>query len=418
MQRLYRVYKQYPNICTDTRQMKPDVLFFCLKGEHFDANTWAIQAAESGAKLVVTEDQSLQGDNRFYCVKDVLKCLQQLALYHRKQLKIPIIGITGTNGKTTTKELINAVLSKRYKTVATQGNFNNHIGVPLTLLSIRPEDEVAIVEMGANHPGEIAELCHIACPTQGIITNIGTAHIEGFGSMEALIDTKMALYRYLCKNHGIFYVNEQDPIIAKNCKFRNNYDYPYGMNVTMFQSDECSNTPFLHACLYGKEITTHLTGQYNLINILAASAVGEMFDVPQEAIALAIAMYEPQNKRSQVVYDGTNILIADYYNANPNSMEAALCNLSSIQHPCKLAILGDMRELGDISYSAHKQIVTRCQELNISAFFVGTEFCACHPEHAFENIDDLNVFLAQHPIENKLILIKGSRGMKLENVHI
>jgi UDP-N-acetylmuramoyl-tripeptide--D-alanyl-D-alanine ligase len=416
MKRLYKIYKQYPNICTDTRQIQPDVLFFCLKGENFDGNKFALQAAEAGAKLVITEDKSLIGDNRFYCVKDVLKCLQQLARYHRKNLKIPVIGITGTNGKTTTKELINAVLSKRYKTVATQGNLNNHIGVPLTVLSIRPDDEVAIIEMGANHSGEIAELCRIARPTHGLITNIGTAHIEGFGTMKTLIKTKVALYRYLRRKCGMFYLNYHDPILIKYCRHKICKNNIYGINLHNYSSKEPNDTPFLHLFLYDKEVKTHLTGQYNLLNILAASTIGEAFKVPCEAIIEAIEEYAPSNNRSQIIQVGSNTLIADYYNANPYSMEAALCNLAKIQHSRKLAILGDMRELGDISREAHKQLVARCRELNIPALFVGTEFSACCPEHAFENVDDLNSYLAEHRPENSLILVKGSRGMRLEGV--
>jgi UDP-N-acetylmuramoyl-tripeptide--D-alanyl-D-alanine ligase len=396
--------------------MQPDVLFFCLKGENFDGNKFARQAAEMGAKLVITEDKSLIDDNRFYYVKDALKCLQQLARYHRKKLKIPVIGITGTNGKTTTKELVNAVLSKCYKTVATQGNLNNHIGVPLTVLSIRPDDEIAIVEMGANHPGEIAELCKIARPTHGHITNIGTAHIEGFGSMKALIKTKIALYRYLRRKNGLFYLNYQDPIVKKHCRRRRFKGAVYGFYPSLYASKEPNNTPFLHLFLYNKEIKTHLTGQYNLFNVLTAFVIGEDFGVPQEAVIEAVEAYVPSNHRSQVVQAGSNTLIADYYNANPYSMEAALCNLAEIQQPHKLAILGDMHELGDISHAAHKQLVARCRELNIPALFVGTNFAACHPEHAFENVDALNKYLAEHHPENSLILIKGSRGMRLENV--
>ena len=425
---LYQTYLHHPQICTDTRKITEGCLFFCLKGENFDGNAFARQAAEAGAACVVTTDASLSGDSRFFVVEDTLATLQELALYHRQQLSIPVIGITGTNGKTTTKELVSTVLQTKYRITFTQGNLNNHIGVPLTLLSIPVDTEIAIVETGANHPGEIADLCRMVLPTYGIITNIGTAHIEGFGSRENIVKTKKAMYDAVMANGGTLFVNGEDETL---CDCAGDYDYqilygncdescctgrisamdPY-LSVTCATPDEEGNAP---------EVTfrTHLTGDYNLPNILCALAVGLTFGISLEDAAAAIRDYTPSNHRSQVVTSGTNTLIADYYNANPTSMAAAIRNLAALNAPAKAAILGDMLELGAVSAEEHLRIYNLCKEHGINTLFVGDCFknLNINEMKAFSNVEELNDYLKTHPFENTMVLVKGSRGIHLENVN-
>ncbi|MDR2868094.1 MAG: UDP-N-acetylmuramoyl-tripeptide--D-alanyl-D-alanine ligase [Bacteroidales bacterium] len=414
MQYLYDIYKKHRKISTDTRHIEPDCIFFCLKGDHFDGNQFAEIAAEKGAFLVVTENEALKDKAHFYYVENSLACLQQLAKYHRQQLSIPIIGITGTNGKTTTKELTAAVLSKIHHVAFTQGNLNNHIGVPLTLLSIMPQHQIAIVEMGANHCGEIEELCRIAQPTHGLITNIGTAHIEGFGSLENIIDTKTALYKSLMANQGVIFYNAKDAVLQNHVQ---NYMYivPYNDMEETFSSEQ-RNSPFLSFNLSGKNITTHLTGNYNKVNALAAAKIGTFFNVSAAEIIEAIVDYEPKNHRSQVVYAGSNTLIADYYNANPTSMTAALTDFSSIKHAHKVAILGDMFELGAVSHIEHEKIVKLCKKLGIEAYFIGHEFKNCTNYNSFTTVSEFKEYLKMNTLTQALILVKGSRGMQLENI--
>jgi len=340
IEELYKKFVQFPFICTDTRKITPNSLFFCLKGENFDGNLFVTEALEKGAEYVITEGRRERGERRKeIVVDDVLKTLQQLAHHHRRQLQIPIIGITGTNGKTTTKELFAAVLSKKYKTAYTQGNLNNHIGVPLTLLSIKKEDEIAIIEMGANHSGEIEELCKIAQPDYGLITNIGKAHLEGFGSVENVIETKTALYRAA----QVLFVNAEDGVLREKGEKEKGEISPsnfegvseglgslsqkskiilYG-KTTNINGHIIEMNPYLVIELFGRKIQTHLTGNYNLPNILGAAAIGRYFGVPDQDICDAIAEYQPQNHRSQIIKSETNTIIADYYNANPTSMQAA-----------------------------------------------------------------------------------------------
>ena len=408
MKELYQKYLDHPVICTDSRNITSGCLFFCLKGERFDGNQFAEQALQAGARYVVTERTELADNPQMIVVNDVLETLQQLAAYHRQQLRIPVIGITGTNGKTTTKELTAAVLSEKFKTACTQGNFNNHIGVPLTLLSIRPEHEIAIVEMGANHPGEIADLCRIARPDHGLITNIGKAHIEGFGSVEEIIHTKKALYRSVMEDHGTLFVNINDAILRNGLAYEKVVYYAEGGEKRIV-----SLAPYLELSLEHSHVLTHLTGSYNVYNCLGAAAIGQFFGVTEEQIAHALSHYEPSNHRSQIDEIKGNTIISDYYNANPTSMEAALRNLALLQAPRKLGILGDMLELGAISSQEHLHIIKLCQELSIEAYFVGKNFAEHHPEHSFLTVEDLNAALAGNSIENHLILIKGSNGMHL-----
>ena len=411
IENIYAKYLAHPQICTDTRNIIPDSIFVCLKGERFDGNQFALSALEQGASFVITENAALAENPRCIVVENSLATLQQLAAHHRQQLNIPIIGITGTNGKTTTKELVSAVLAQKFRTAFTKGNLNNHIGVPLTLLSIKPSDEMAIVEMGANHPGEIADLCAIARPTYGLITNVGKAHIEGFGSEAEIVHTKKALYRSVIADNGTLFVNVNDQ------KLRDGLDY--GKVVYYAEGGEgniVNMSPYLRIRVAGREVDTHLTGSYNIYNFLAAAAVGHYFGVSDEQIADALGQYVPSNHRSQVNKIGTNVIISDYYNANPTSMEAAVRNLAQLQHPHKLAILGDMRELGPVSREEHQKIIRLCATLHLDALFVGSEFAVHQPEHSYRDVEELNEALKAQPITDSLILVKGSNSMHLDRL--
>ncbi len=411
MKELYAKFQAHPQICTDSRNIVPDSLFVCLKGERFDGNQFALQALEKGAAYVITEDENLRDNARCIVVDDALQTLQELANYHRQQLNIPVIGVTGTNGKTTTKELIHAVLQSQFRTACTKGNLNNHIGVPLTLLSIKPTDEIAIVEMGANHAGEIEFLCNIALPTFGVITNIGKAHIEGFGSVETIIQTKKALYRSVIQNQGTLFVNVNDKILRDGLDYDKVVFYAEGGEENIV-----SMSPYLRIRVAGREIDTQLTGSYNIYNFLAAASIGQHFGIRDEKIAQALADYTPTNHRSQVNTIGSNTIISDYYNANPTSMEAALRNFAKLTHPRKRAILGDMRELGAISREEHLHIISLCRELAIDAIFVGPEFCALHSGNCFATTEELNAHLQQQPITDSMILVKGSNGIHLDKL--
>lgn len=417
MDSLYNLFLQYPSVSTDTRNIVPDSIFICLKGDNFDGNQFALQALDQGARYVVTEDLNLGDNPRCIVVDDCLKTLQDLSLYHRKKLTIPIIGITGTNGKTTTKELIAAVLSKKYATAFTKGNLNNHIGVPLTLLNIKPCHDIAVVEMGANHVGEIADLCKLSLPDFGVITNVGKAHIEGFGSVENIIATKTALYRAVIENKGTLFVNADDALLMNQL----HYDKVvyYGQHGTDNVCGEVIKmTPYLVVRIFDRIVETNLTGFYNLYNILCAAAIGNYFKVPADAIAEAIAGYVPSNNRSQIVRQGSNVIIADYYNANPTSMDAALNNLFLMDSPNKAAILGDMFELGDVSVEEHCRIIDICEKYQLAAFFIGHEFYSLHPnkDNFFPDVETFNALMKQLPFENCMVLIKGSRGVHLEKL--
>ena len=411
MKNLYEKYQRSSCVCTDSRNLTPNCLFVCLKGANFDGNKFALDVLEQGAAYVITENRDLQDNPRAVVVEDALKTLQQLANYHRRQLKMPLIGITGTNGKTTTKELVNAVLSSTYKTTCTQGNLNNHIGVPLTLLSIKPTDEMAIVEMGANHVGEIDDLCKIAEPTFGLITNIGVAHIEGFGSKENIIKTKKALYQHVIANNGTLFVNETDTILREKL----NYDKVvfYGKDA---ENQIVEMNPYLKIRIGEQEAQTHLTGSYNIWNFMAATAVGRFFHIADEAIAKALGNYVPSNHRSQVDRIGSNVIISDYYNANLTSMTAALKNLSQLDHQRKVAILGDMRELGDLSVEAHTEISQLADNLHIETYFVGQEFAKVVKNNVFADVEEANAYFTAHPLENAMVLIKGSNSMHLNKL--
>jgi len=365
---LYKLFTQSSGVCIDTRKINNDCLFFALKGENFNGNKFAKNAIENGASFAIIEEEEYQISNKFILVNSVLETLQKLANHHRKQLNIPIIGITGTNGKTTTKELINIVLSEKYKTTATLGNLNNHIGLPLTLLSIPKDSEMAIIEMGASHRKEIEFLCKIAEPNYGIITNIGTAHIEGFGSYEGVKKTKNELYEYIKSKKGKVFVNQNDKVLQELSKDIERINY----GNSDFQL--LSSSPSVQLKWKKKLITSQLYGKYNYNNILTAICIGNYFRVPENQIVQAIESYIPSNNRSQIIKIDSNIIYLDAYNANPTSMTAAIDTFAENTAPNKLMILGDMLELGKISQKEHQKIVDKVQKFNLTTIFVGEAF--------------------------------------------
>lgn len=416
---LYTIYRQHPVITTDTRNCPPNSLFFALKGDKFNGNRFAAQALEAGAAFAVIDQPEYKADDRYILVDNVLKTLQDLAAFHRNQLRIPVIGITGTNGKTTTKELTAAVLSSRYKTLATEGNLNNHIGVPLTLLKIKPEHEMAIIEMGANHPGEIKALCQIARPDFGLITNVGKAHLEGFGSLEGVIRTKSELYDFLRQTGGKVFLHAENELLTPQAHHLEHILYGTAPdNFVWGKMISCSPTLSFEFTVNGQTmpVDTRLIGSYNLPNLLAAVAIGSYFGVTPLQIRQAIETYEPTNKRSQLIRTDKNTLILDAYNANPTSMMAALINFRDIQASNKTLILGDMRELGADSHQEHQHIIDFIRKSDFdSVFLVGEIFNAHdHPYKGFATTADLKEWLGLHPLTDRYILIKGSRGIALE----
>ncbi len=429
-EQLYQIFLQHPQISTDTRKIASDSIFFALKGANFNANTFAEKALETGAAYAVIDEAAYRKSNRFILVEDVLAALQDLARHHRKQLNIPVIGLTGSNGKTTTKELINSVLSRYFKTYATKGNLNNHIGVPLTLLSISAKTEIAIIEMGANHQQEIAFLCTIAQPTHGLITNIGRAHLEGFGGAEGVRKGKGELFDFLEKSGGTVFVNHDDLVLEEMALKRHfkNVVY-YGKDKTDLVSGEIvENVPLLKIRWHANqetstqkhEVQTQLTGSYNLDNILAAVCIGHEFKLSAEQINAGISSYQPENSRSQILQTKTNTLICDYYNANPSSMEVAIKNLDAITADQKVLILGDMFELGEHSSAEHELIIKKANEIKVDKrIFIGTAFYQHHASFTgtfYETTDAAFTALKSSPITNATVLVKGSRSMKLESL--
>jgi UDP-N-acetylmuramoyl-tripeptide--D-alanyl-D-alanine ligase len=427
IEQLYSFFQHHPSISTDTRRIIPGSIFFALHGDHFDGNLFAQQALDAGASLSVVSDPSLAGDQFFY-VPDTLAALQALAKHHRKQLTIPVIGITGTNGKTTTKELITRVLATRYKVHATQGNLNNHIGVPLTILSTPINAEILVCEMGANHIGEIAQLCTIANPTLGLITNIGKAHLEGFGSFDGVKKAKGELYQHVAEHGGLLFVNIDDASLAAWIPMLE-HKITYGLR------DE--HQPDIHFSFFSggteqgfaiqdrrSDYTIHssMFGQYNASNILAAYTVATYFEVPKAQIAEAIAAYIPGNNRSQVLTHRDCTIIKDAYNANPSSMELAIQAFNN-QFPGGILVLGDMKELGDSSQQAHAHIIALAKETNASLIYlVGPEFAKAlagndsNRVYWYPQIDALREDWEWSECIGKTILIKGSRSMRLEEL--
>ena len=420
---LYEHFKACPAVCTDTRKITPNCLFFALKGENFDGNKFAPQALEAGASLAIVDDANVATDDHFFLVEDVLTCLQALARHHRQTLNTPIVGITGSNGKTTTKELIREVLAAKYNIHATTGNFNNHIGVPLTLLELKAETEIAIIEMGANHLGEIGELCAISLPDHGIITNIGKAHIEGFGSFEGVKKTKNELYQAIPSDNPerLLFVNADDDLLMGLAS-----EHPkktYGTNEGEVRGKIERADPLVSFSWKADEyssdtIETQLIGTYNLPNMLAAVCIGRHFAVPEEDINRALANYRPSNNRSQIERTEKNTLILDAYNANPTSMAAALENFAAIDVQGKYFILGDMLELGPDSVEEHRKIVAMAESLGLTnGIFVGGEFMKAAPTShpVFAKTDEAITFLEQSALRTQFILVKGSRGIRLES---
>jgi UDP-N-acetylmuramoyl-tripeptide--D-alanyl-D-alanine ligase len=424
MEGLYSKFKECSCVCTDSRKIESNSLFFALKGDNFDGNRYALDAIRSGAKYAVVDDKSLVDEagtllERLVVVDDVLTTMRTLASYHRDQFDIPVIGITGTNGKTTTKELIAAVLERRYKVTYTQGNLNNHIGVPLTLFTINEDTEIAVVEMGANHLGEIEASVNIAHPTCGLITNVGRAHLEGFGGFEGVKRCKGEMYDYLNSHNGFVFCNLDNRDLVEMVAQRDGLTtMPYGIDTQGVEvMDASSDNPFLSIILDEGTINSNLVGVYNADNILAAVAVGRYFEVSFDSIARAIAEYIPSNNRSQLIRSESNLLIVDAYNANHTSMMAALDNFDKSNFENKALILGDMLELGDFAEEAHRDVLNRARSISGEIYLVGTKhfkYVASDKEHCFDTSLELKEYLLKEPLQGRSILIKGSNGTKLK----
>jgi len=411
IQSLHRLYKKTCLIDTDTRKIRKGSVFFALKGDNFNGNKFVKQALDSGSRFCVIDDEEYYIDNRTILVEDSLKTLQLLANYHRKELAIPIIALTGSNGKTTTKELINAVLKTQYNTTATLGNLNNHIGVPLTILSMNSQTEIGIVEMGANHQKEIEFLSEITEPDYGYITNFGKAHLEGFGGIEGVIKGKSELYQHLLKNNKTVFVNPNDPKQMEITK---------GAKRILLNNDDItlsSSHPLLEINYQNATIKTNLVGTYNFTNILAAISIGEFFKISKDNIKKAIENYTSTNNRSQIVETKNNKILLDAYNANPTSVGLALQSFNQISHSNKIVILGDMFELGKEAQSEHQNIANLASDLAFSkTLFVGENFYNSNASNRFINFEELKIYLQKNPILDSYILIKGSRGMALERL--
>lgn len=413
---LYEIYLKNPNVCTDTRKISDNCLFFALKGDRFNGNEYALKALELGASFAIVDDRTLITDSRLIFVNDVLTTLQELARYHRLQLNIPVLGITGSNGKTTTKELSREVIKQKYKVKATIGNLNNHIGVPLTILDTSSDIEFLIVEMGANHQGEIDLLCKIALPDYVMITNIGKAHLEGFGGFEGVKLGKSEMYKFANNFDKKIFLNKDDSILTSLIPSDSEIISYSGSQMLSIISEE----PFLKLRYNDQEIATNLYGSYNLSNIAFAIKLGEYFSVDQDMIVKGIADYRPDNNRSQLEIINGNTVIKDAYNANPNSMKLSLESFAKVNASSKLVVLGDMLELGEFSQTEHKEILTLVESLGIKeAIYVGENF---YKEKEgfngafYKKIEDAREFFKIKGYQNYYILLKGSRGISVESI--
>ena len=418
IERLHQLFLKFPVACTDTRQIKDACIFFALKGENFDGNKFASDAIRKGAKYAVIDDEAYAQKDSTILVDDALATLQKLATFHRNYCRAKVIGLTGSNGKTTTKELIYGVLSKKYKTVATAGNFNNHIGVPLTLLRIQEDTEMAIIEMGANHQKEIEFLSHLAQPDFGYITNFGKAHLEGFGGVEGVIKGKSELYTNLMQRGKHVFFNADDPIQVSKL---DGYDHKTGFsnNVAEFFPIKFRGAhPFVVLEVEGVLIHTQLIGSYNFSNCCAAVLIGNYFDIPLSQIKEAVEYYIPENNRSQVIEREGHQIILDAYNANPTSMKAALENFKQMKGDHKIVFLGDMFELGDQAAGEHQNTADLVENMNFyKAFLIGENFNETNTSvMKCKTFDELSEYLSKHPLNPSQILIKGSRGMALERI--
>jgi UDP-N-acetylmuramoyl-tripeptide--D-alanyl-D-alanine ligase len=416
---IHSLFLKCNSVSIDTRKIEQNSLFVAIKGEKFDANTFAKEALEKGASYVIIDNENYFIDTRTILVKNSLSALQDLAKYHRQYLKLPVIALTGSNGKTTTKELINVVLSKKFQTKATIGNLNNHIGVPLTLLSFDEKTEIGIVEMGANHKKEIAFLCELAMPDFGYITNFGKAHLEGFGGVEGVIIGKSEMYNHLLENDKLAFINLEDKIQVEKSKALKVFSFGINTEKANVIISSIAADPFVQIHFSHLRIQTHLIGLYNANNINAALAIGKYFGVENMKIKDALESYIPENNRSQMITKGTNQIILDAYNANPSSMTVAIENFLQLQATNKVMILGDMFELGTESALEHKAIIDVLADTkDVTFYFIGKEFYYHRMNflnfHFFENFETFSEYLNGVKIEDSSILIKGSRGMALE----
>lgn len=418
---LYKIFQKYPSVVTDTRKLKDGDLYFALKGPNFNGNTFALKALEAGAAYAVVDEVIEGGDDRILLFDDVLQTLQDLARYHREQFSIPFIGITGSNGKTTSKELIYAVLSSHFRTYTTQGNLNNHIGVPLTLLSVQPDAEMAVIEMGANHQQEIAGYCVYTQPTHGVITNAGKAHLEGFGGIEGVRKGKGELFDFLAAHDGTAFIYaDYDYLQSMSAAVK--HIVRYGQHEGFVQGTILANEPFLEVSITAglaiDSIHTQLVGDYNLPNILCAAAIGKYFNVPGEKIKSAIENYAPSNSRSQLLKKDSNTIILDAYNANPSSMKAAIENFANIHADKKILMLGGMMELGNESIAEHKALVELIKKYPWQqVVVVGGDFGKIeHPFTYFSDSIKAKEWFDKQGFTNTHFLVKGSRSMQMEKI--
>lgn len=414
IEKLYEVFLNHPVITTDSRDCPKDSIFFALKGDNFNGNQFAAQALDKGCSFaVVDEPIDSCDDERVLRVENVLVALQQLARHHRRALGLPVIGITGTNGKTTTKELIASVLRRKYNILYTQGNYNNQIGVPKTVLGLRSEHELAVIEMGASHPGDIEELVNISEPNYAVITNVGRAHLQGFGSFEGVIRTKGELYDFIRQHGGKVFINTDNQYLK---------GISHGLDIVPYSSEGLlvGCNPFVRFLWNGKEVQTNLIGAYNIDNLVAAATIGRYFGVSDEEICTALSEYVPSMGRSQFRRTERNRLVIDAYNANPTSMDASLRGFSQMEMPSKLAILGDMKELGESSREEHLSIIEKVKELRIEAWLVGSEFADALTSmpstdgiRSFLDVEEVKAYLANFPLSDRTVLIKGSNSTRL-----
>ena len=409
---IYALFQQHSTICTDSRKITNGAMFISLRGEKFNGNKYALKAIQDGCSYAIVDEKEYDIHQNTILVNNALKTLQDLATYHRNQLNIPLIGITGSNGKTTSKELVNAVLSSELSCYATKGNLNNHIGVPLSVLEINKKHEIAIIEMGANHQKEIEFLCNIAQPTFGVITNIGSAHLEGFGSLQGVIDTKKELYEFINYNKGHLFVNAGDELLLSLSKGISQITYGTSGDIFGLITDI---TPLLSIKYNNEIINSHLIGDFQFDNILLAICIGNYFNVSTQNIKKSIENYIPTNNRSQLVKTKKNTLILDAYNANPSSMKAMLSSFANQQYKNKLCILGDMLELGGESNKEHLDIIKLTNQLELDCIFVGEIFHSL-TKNSFKNKKELGKHIQGNNIHKRTILLKGSRGIGLEQL--
>ena len=409
---IYKLFQQHSTICTDSRKITNGAMFISLRGENFNGNKYALKAIQDGCSYAIVDEKEYDVHQNTILVNNAQETLQQLALFHRKQLVIPIIGITGTNGKTTSKELISAILSTEKRCYATKGNLNNHIGVPLSILEINKQHEIGIIEMGANHQKEIEFLCNIAKPTHGVITNIGSAHLEGFINIQGIINTKKELYQYITKTNGKLFVNSDDDILLELSSLMPKKTYGKKGDIKGIIEN---NTPFIKVSYQRSTINSQLIGNFQFSNIMLGICIGDYFNISTSNIKKGIENYTPTNNRSQIIETKNNTLILDAYNANPSSMKAMLLSFWEQEYLNKLCILGDMLELGKESEKEHKKIILLCTKLNLDCHYIGEEFKKVNKK-AFKNRKEFEDKLKQESISKNTILLKGSRGIGLERL--